>query len=105
MMSIIYTFFNEHGLSEQQNDCAKRYYSEGLTKPNQILKAFEYSSLSTPLKSKIVNFLAHNKIELYGKIQISLGNLSLWCENHSERPIEIDMSFVFCHNFQMVKFT
>ena len=56
MMSIIYTFFNEHGLSEQQNDCAKRYYSEGLTKPNQILKAFEHSYVSTPLKSKITAY-------------------------------------------------
>ena len=37
------------------------------------VKAFANSPVDTPLKSKIMNYLSHMKLQLYGKTQISFG--------------------------------
>jgi hypothetical protein len=83
------------GLTREQKELTKRLYAQGVTKPSLILRAFEQENTPTPKKDKLVTFLSGHKEKTYGKNQISLGELSKWCQDNSTRPEDIDQPFVF----------
>ena len=85
----------ERDLTPEQKEIIRRLYSDGLTKLSLILIAIENEDVDTPHKSTVVSFLSRHKVNMYGKNQISLGELAKCCSDHSARTEELDKGFVF----------
>ena len=82
------------GLSIEQKEIIKRLYSQGVTKPSLILRAFEKDETETPVLSKVSNYLKTIKANIYGANRISLGELVSWCRENSHIPSDMDEAFV-----------
>ena len=58
----------------------------GIKKPNAILSALEEKGEKVPLLKHLYNHLAYFKKKVFGKSNMSLGELSQYCEEHSAIP-------------------
>ena len=85
---------HQRGLTDDQKNFINWIYGEEVTKPSLIMKAFHNANQEIPLKSKVVNFLVHHREKLHGKNQISLDEMLKWCQDHFNRPDDVDKGFV-----------
>jgi hypothetical protein len=67
-------------------------------RPKQIVNALEkaFGINQAPLKDKVVNFLVGFKRRTFGD-GMDLGELSQWCLDNSEVPLDEDDFFVVSH--------
>ncbi|CAF1356101.1 unnamed protein product [Adineta ricciae] len=93
-----YVNYTERGRKVKQ--AVAELYSDGVTKPRQIMRALEARKMKTPTYGQLNSYLVHLRKKKYGSHQISLGELEQWCQANESIPTTEDTAFVVSYEIK-----
>ncbi|CAF1550987.1 unnamed protein product [Adineta ricciae] len=88
------------GVSGKVKQVVVELYSDGVTKPKQIMRALEARKMKTPTYGQLNSYLVHLRKKKYGSHQISLGELEQWCQANESIPTNEDTAFVVSYEIK-----